>query len=229
MLFARSHMMRISCIRCFAASDSDALGVSSGTRARAVWGLAMQDADVCAICQESVSSDAGGVCLHGCGHRFHGHCVVPWLQRNRSCPLCRNELHDSDESNDETDDGEAHLRAAEDRRLFQVGMRAITSRFAARHMKVLRIEYESTLRRATRATDALILANRALFTAEDAGLMEHPDRARLVSDRVRRLGRREMFCLRRLGAVRRRVEAIGSRHRRFTEGSPRPLHGRVDH
>lgn len=199
----------------------------------------MQDADVCAICQESVSSDAGGVCLHGCGHRFHGHCVVPWLQRNRSCPLCRNELSDSDESDDETDDGEedsggleyeeAHLRAAEDRRLFQVGMRAITSRFAARHMKVLRAEYETTLRRATKATDALIRANRALCTAEDVGLMEHPDRARLVSDRVRRLGRREMFCLRRLGEVRRRVEAIGSRHRRFTEDSLRPVHGRVDH
>lgn len=57
----------------------------------------------CAICQESLQSiprgdeaepppAAPGACeevLLPCAHRFHGRCVLRWLQRHRRCPLCK--------------------------------------------------------------------------------------------------------------------------------------------
>ena len=42
----------------------------------------------CAICYEALST-AHTETLIGCGHIFHSSCIVPALQHNRSCPLCR--------------------------------------------------------------------------------------------------------------------------------------------
>ena len=43
---------------------------------------------ICAICLDRLSvSDVVG--LDGCQHQFHPKCIVPSLQRNRRCPMCR--------------------------------------------------------------------------------------------------------------------------------------------
>jgi len=45
--------------------------------------------DGCAVCLEQTSEP--DVMLLGCGHTFHSDCILTWVQRNFSCPLCRAE------------------------------------------------------------------------------------------------------------------------------------------
>jgi E3 ubiquitin-protein ligase RNF115/126 len=42
----------------------------------------------CIICQEQYQLDDETIRLD-CGHLFHSGCVVPWLKRVASCPVCR--------------------------------------------------------------------------------------------------------------------------------------------
>ncbi|RZC75240.1 hypothetical protein C5167_050716 [Papaver somniferum] len=49
------------------------------------------DANACVICMEKF--EAGTVVRYmPCSHIFHEVCLVPWLQENNSCPLCRLEI-----------------------------------------------------------------------------------------------------------------------------------------
>lgn len=45
----------------------------------------------CAVCQDGYNCDEHVTTLP-CGHQYHKDCVVPWLQRHRTCPVCRHEL-----------------------------------------------------------------------------------------------------------------------------------------
>ncbi|KAI3923692.1 hypothetical protein MKW98_011322 [Papaver atlanticum] len=52
------------------------------------------DANACVICMEKF--EAGTVVRYmPCSHIFHEVCLVPWLQDNNSCPLCRLEIQSS--------------------------------------------------------------------------------------------------------------------------------------
>lgn len=44
---------------------------------------------VCSICQEPFNSQAARL---PCRHHFHEECINHWLQKNRTCPLCRFQL-----------------------------------------------------------------------------------------------------------------------------------------
>ncbi|KAI3952881.1 hypothetical protein MKW92_035401 [Papaver armeniacum] len=49
------------------------------------------DANACVICMDKF--EAGTVVRYmPCSHIFHEVCLVPWLQENNSCPLCRLEI-----------------------------------------------------------------------------------------------------------------------------------------
>ena len=42
---------------------------------------------ICAICIEPMYKN---LYIFDCSHRFHMLCALNWINRNQSCPLCRN-------------------------------------------------------------------------------------------------------------------------------------------
>ena len=54
--------------------------------------------DECSICQETMSEGETVVKLPGCGHAYHDACVLSWLEKQHTCPLCRNEMPKRDNS-----------------------------------------------------------------------------------------------------------------------------------
>ncbi|KAF3778302.1 E3 ubiquitin-protein ligase [Nymphaea thermarum] len=43
---------------------------------------------VCVICQDEFGKE-GSLAAMPCDHEFHERCIVGWLERAHSCPLCR--------------------------------------------------------------------------------------------------------------------------------------------
>eukprot|EP01017_Pseudomicrothorax_dubius_P005957 TRINITY_DN11628_c0_g1_i2.p1 TRINITY_DN11628_c0_g1~~TRINITY_DN11628_c0_g1_i2.p1 ORF type:complete len:133 (+),score=15.07 TRINITY_DN11628_c0_g1_i2:80-478(+) len=46
----------------------------------------------CLICMENFSGDHEIIELPECHHVFHAKCAQEWLQRNATCPYCRNDV-----------------------------------------------------------------------------------------------------------------------------------------
>jgi len=44
--------------------------------------------DPCSICLEPFVITDKSITLK-CGHKYHTHCIIDWLQRDNICPLCR--------------------------------------------------------------------------------------------------------------------------------------------
>jgi hypothetical protein len=47
----------------------------------------------CAICQESVSSNAARI--RHCGHGYHRSCILNWLSMSVRCPVCRHDVRET--------------------------------------------------------------------------------------------------------------------------------------
>lgn len=46
--------------------------------------------EVCAICLENFDAEEEAMELMiTCAHKFHSHCLSPWLQAHPDCPYCR--------------------------------------------------------------------------------------------------------------------------------------------
>nr|XP_043613646.1 E3 ubiquitin-protein ligase SIRP1-like [Erigeron canadensis] len=59
-----------------------------------------EDSVQCAVCLEDV--EVGNEAKEmPCKHRFHGYCILPWLELHSSCPVCRYQLPPSDDSKHE--------------------------------------------------------------------------------------------------------------------------------
>ena len=43
----------------------------------------------CAICQEEMVEGDNVIKLPRCGHPYHERCVLSWLEKHHTCPLCR--------------------------------------------------------------------------------------------------------------------------------------------
>ena len=57
-------------------------------------GAGLKDADklTCVVCREEFDEDGTDVVPLPCGHVFHEGCILPWLETNNTCPVCRFEL-----------------------------------------------------------------------------------------------------------------------------------------
>ncbi|XP_057954153.1 uncharacterized protein LOC131148474 [Malania oleifera] len=45
--------------------------------------------EVCGVCQEEMGMEMEALRGMGCTHKFHAACILQWLKRNNSCPICR--------------------------------------------------------------------------------------------------------------------------------------------
>ncbi|KAL1214099.1 E3 ubiquitin-protein ligase RING1-like [Cardamine amara subsp. amara] len=52
------------------------------------------ETESCSICLENFSGSNSKPTRMTCSHVFHAPCLVEWLYRKKSCPLCRTELYD---------------------------------------------------------------------------------------------------------------------------------------
>ena len=61
------------------------------------WGYNLPSNTDCTICRESLNANSlynqdKGIDSHivegSCGHSFHYECINPWVQTNKTCPLC---------------------------------------------------------------------------------------------------------------------------------------------
>ncbi|EDS42035.1 HSPC238 [Culex quinquefasciatus] len=61
------------------------------------------DDERCAICikPNDPDGDNEAFLVLPCGHDFHKSCIVPWLEKTNSCPLCRHEMKTDDEGYEE--------------------------------------------------------------------------------------------------------------------------------
>eukprot|EP00929_Paragymnodinium_shiwhaense_P015772 TRINITY_DN123877_c0_g1_i1.p1 TRINITY_DN123877_c0_g1~~TRINITY_DN123877_c0_g1_i1.p1 ORF type:complete len:365 (-),score=55.14 TRINITY_DN123877_c0_g1_i1:202-1296(-) len=60
----------------------------------------------CAICRDGFDAESSLRKLP-CGHEFHGGCIVPWLQGQSTCPICRHKMPEASAEGEEDEDGEA--------------------------------------------------------------------------------------------------------------------------
>ncbi|KAK6156396.1 hypothetical protein DH2020_010644 [Rehmannia glutinosa] len=50
--------------------------------------------ETCPICLHNPTIGTQITFLPLCGHAFHNHCIIRWLQKNNSCPFCRVRAYD---------------------------------------------------------------------------------------------------------------------------------------
>ncbi|CRK95357.1 CLUMA_CG008638, isoform A [Clunio marinus] len=61
-----------------------------------------EDDEKCAICLLPNENLNGQKFLKlPCNHEFHDSCILPWLERTNSCPMCRQEMKTDDEDYEE--------------------------------------------------------------------------------------------------------------------------------
>ncbi|XP_014277030.1 E3 ubiquitin-protein ligase RNF181 [Halyomorpha halys] len=54
----------------------------------------------CPVCLKQFDQEEEAKLLP-CKHEFHSPCIIPWLEKTSTCPLCRHELPTDDETHEE--------------------------------------------------------------------------------------------------------------------------------
>jgi hypothetical protein len=60
----------------------------------------------CAVCQDVIVASDPCRRIRHCGHTYHRNCIDQWFERNVRCPVCRHDIRDNDETEEENDDYE---------------------------------------------------------------------------------------------------------------------------
>ncbi|KAG2065178.1 hypothetical protein BDR04DRAFT_1033411, partial [Suillus decipiens] len=66
--------------------------VASDGRVKVKLSLLGVNIQKCTICLSRFKNGDYGVLGAKCRHAFHRRCLIPWLARNQTCPLCRENL-----------------------------------------------------------------------------------------------------------------------------------------
>ncbi|EER11683.1 RING finger protein, putative [Perkinsus marinus ATCC 50983] len=53
--------------------------------------VTLEEDELCVMCQEEMKQGSKAKKMPECGHVFHDHCIMEWLERHNTCPLCRND------------------------------------------------------------------------------------------------------------------------------------------
>ena len=51
----------------------------------------MSEGPTCTVCTEQIRIGTRGMFMP-CGHVYHPDCLMPWLEKQNTCPVCRFEL-----------------------------------------------------------------------------------------------------------------------------------------
>ncbi|KAG4074346.1 hypothetical protein HA402_008755 [Bradysia odoriphaga] len=60
-----------------------------------------KDDETCTICLKPNTDDEEIFAILPCKHMFHRTCILPWLERTNSCPVCRHEMPTDDKEYEE--------------------------------------------------------------------------------------------------------------------------------
>uniref|UniRef100_A0A6C0HFG5 RING-type domain-containing protein n=1 Tax=viral metagenome TaxID=1070528 RepID=A0A6C0HFG5_9ZZZZ len=68
------------------------LQIDSATTLRSA--MAIDEEQVCSICQENYTEGQAIRTITHCDHKFHKNCIDTWLGRNVHCPVCRHDIRE---------------------------------------------------------------------------------------------------------------------------------------
>lgn len=76
--------------------DAVPIVATAAERAHAILPLANSNPPpTCAICQEDITED--GCELRNCHHRYHRECIDYWFTSSVRCPVCRNDIRETED------------------------------------------------------------------------------------------------------------------------------------
>jgi len=83
-------------------TSTESLEQDDGLKSQEIWALPhvkLEKQDVekelqCAVCLKCFELNIELTQLP-CNHMFHSPCIIPWLKRQATCPLCREKVPDS--------------------------------------------------------------------------------------------------------------------------------------
>lgn len=79
------------------------------------WRLITESDDKCAICLvPNENLDGQKFVKLPCNHEFHDTCILPWLRKTNSCPMCRHEMKTDDEDYEESRERKRRQKVRED-------------------------------------------------------------------------------------------------------------------
>jgi hypothetical protein len=68
----------------------------------------LREADQCAICLAQIETSQAATKINHCRHTFHPDCFNGWFRNNVTCPVCRHDIRETDNTSDTQSEGSTH-------------------------------------------------------------------------------------------------------------------------